>query len=150
MPTTSWDLRLHALIAFMEIEGREPSTRTAVPGEHRLAVWLDEQRASVRANRVSEARVTALRSAGLVRSEGSTAAPRVGTAWLRVASVADFLAEEGRLPSLTAPSSAGEKRLAAWMHAQLSGRSADSEPAMSLRAILASSEHQDMDLVPVC
>jgi hypothetical protein len=135
VPTTSWDLRLTALIDFMEAEGREPSSRSAVPGEHRLALWLDEQRASVRAGRLGSDRRDALRQAGLL-AEDAQGVPRTGAAWLRVASVAEFLEEEGRLPSLTAPATAGEKRLAVWMHAQLSGRRVGTEPLRALRAIL--------------
>lgn len=135
MPTTSWDLRLHALTAFMNDEGREPSSRSAVAGEHRLALWLDEQRKSVRAGRIGSVRTAALEQAGLLAAD-DVRCPRTGTAWLRVASVAEFLEEEGRLPSLTAPATAGEKRLAAWMHAQLSDRAAETEPLRALRAVL--------------
>jgi hypothetical protein len=149
VPRTSWDLRLTALTAFIDIEGREPSSRAAVPGEHRLALWLEEQRASVRAGRLDDSRLDELRSAGLIRPEGLRAAARTGTAWLRVASVADFLAEEGRLPSLTSPTSAGERRLAAWMHAQLSGRAAETEPVVALRRILSDSAFDSRSLAHV-
>ncbi|WDF32840.1 helicase associated domain-containing protein [Arthrobacter agilis] len=136
MPTTSWDLRLHALTAFREAEGHEPSTRSVVPGEHRLALWLDEQRKAARSGRLAILRQDRLREAGFLASGDDGAAPRTGTAWLRVASVAEFLEEEGRLPSLASPTSAGEKRLALWMHAQLSGRGAETEPLRALRSIL--------------
>ncbi|WP_422390563.1 hypothetical protein [Arthrobacter sp. N1] len=135
MPTTSWDLRLHALTAFMDAEGREPSTRSAIAGEHRLALWLDEQRKSVRAGRMGPARREILQQAGLLTAD-EIGSPRTGTAWLRVASVAEFVEEEGRLPSFVAPATAGEKRLAHWMHVQLSGRAAETEPLRALRAIL--------------
>lgn len=60
--------------------------------------------------------------------------------WLKVAGVAGFLEAEGRLPSLAAPRSAGEKRLADWVQSQLTGRGAAGEPAKALRRLLGSAE----------
>lgn len=144
MPTTSWELRLRALLAFLGSEGREPSTRASTPGEHRLAVWLDEQRKAARAGRIDGDRLDKLRSAGLLAPRGYSAGPRAGAAWLRVASIEEFLQEEGRIPSLTSPSCPGEKRLAAWMRDQLSGRSASRETSLALRAILDAAATEDV------
>lgn len=143
MPTTSWELRLRALTIFVSGEGREPSLRASTPGEHRLALWLDEQRKAARAGRLDGARVEQLRSAGLLALEEGNADQRTGAAWLKVASIAEFLEEESRLPSLTSPASAGEKRLAAWMHAQLAGRTSTTEPAAALRGILEAAGNRD-------
>lgn len=143
MPTTSWELRLRALTAFIASEGREPSLRAVTPGEHRLAGWLDEQRKSARAGRIGDGRLQKLRGAGLLGQDGPGAQPRTGAAWLRIASIQEFLDEEGRLPSLTSPASAGEKRLAAWMHAHLAGRSMSTEAALALREVLARAEGAD-------
>lgn len=137
MRTTSWDVRLKALTAFIADEGREPSGRAASPGEHRLALWLEEQRKSARAGRLDAARVGALQAAGLLRAREQR--DPTGAVWLKVASITDFLEEEGRLPSLTSPRSAGEKRLAVWLHAQLAGRP-EAEPAVALRRIIEAAE----------
>lgn len=143
MPTTSWELRLRALAIFISGEGREPSPRASTPGEHRLALWLDEQRKAARAGRLDGARVEQLRSAGLLAAGEGNVDQRTGAAWLKVASIAEFLEEESRLPSLTSPASAGEKRLAAWMHAQLAGRTSAPGPAEALRGILEAAENRD-------
>lgn len=140
MPTTAWDLRLRALTSFVQAECREPSSRADLPGEHRLSLWLDEQRKSARAGRLDEARIEVLRAAGLLREEESDNHHRAGAPWLKVASIAEFLEEEGRLPSLSSPTSAGEKRLAAWLNAQLSSRRADAATVAALREILAVAE----------
>jgi hypothetical protein len=139
MATTSWEVRLRALTAFVAAEGREPSGRAASPGEHRLALWLEEQRKSVRAGRLGAGRVVALQEAGLLQERVQRDSSHSGAVWLKVESIADFLEEEGRLPSLTSPQSAGEKRLAAWLHAQLSGRS-NPEPAAALRHLVQLAE----------
>lgn len=140
MPTTAWDLRLRALTSFMQAECREPSPRADLPGEFRLSLWLDEQRKSARAGRLGEVRIEALRAAGLLREDESHDDHRGGAPWLKVASIAEFLEDEGRLPSLSAPTSAGEKRLAAWLNAQLSSRRADAATLAALREILAIAE----------
>lgn len=136
VPTTSWELRLRALATFLALEGREPAVRAAVPGEHRLALWLDEQRRSAHAGRLSADRTEQLRAAGLLASPTQGEPTKGGVAWLKIASIAEFLEEEGRLPSLAAPRSAGEKRLAAWLHAQSTGGTRDADVAVALRAIL--------------
>ncbi|OUM42049.1 helicase associated domain-containing protein [Arthrobacter sedimenti] len=139
MATTSWEVRLRALTAFVAAEGREPSGRAASPGEHRLALWLEEQRKSVRAGRLAAGRVGALQEAGLLQAREQRDSSHSGAVWLKVESIADFLEEEGRLPSLTSPQSAGEKRLAVWQHAQLAGRS-NAEPAAALRHLVQAAE----------
>ncbi|MBG6224532.1 hypothetical protein IWX63_001091 [Arthrobacter sp. CAN_A2] len=139
MLTTSWDLRLRALIAFRDSEGRDPYFRATTPGEHRLAMWLDEQRKSARAGRLTAEHRAKLCEAGLL-SEDAIEHQRTGAAWLKVESISAFLQDEGRLPSLSSPASAGEKRLAAWMNAQLSSRAVENGPARALREILAGSK----------
>ncbi|MHA7279393.1 helicase associated domain-containing protein [Arthrobacter sp. MDT2-2] len=139
MATTSWEVRLRALTAFVAAEGREPSGRAASPGEHRLALWLEEQRKSVRAGRLGAGRVLALQEAGLLHAREQRDSSHSGAVWLKVESIADFLEEEGRLPSLTSPQSAGEKRLAAWLHSQLAGRP-NPELAAALRHLVQVAE----------
>ncbi|WP_434995095.1 helicase associated domain-containing protein [Arthrobacter sp. Ld5] len=139
MLTTSWDLRLRALIAFRDSEGRDPYFRAPTPGEHRLAMWLDEQRKAARAGRLTPAHRAKLCEAGLL-SEETVEHQRTGAAWLKVDSISEFLEDEGRLPSLSSPASAGERRLAAWMNAQLSSGATENAPARALREILAGSQ----------
>lgn len=143
MPTTAWDLRLRALTSFIEMEDREPSPRAALPGEHRLSLWLDEQRKSARAGRLGASRIEALHAAGVLGDHEGRDSHRGGAPWLKVASIAEFLEEEGRLPSLASPATAGEKRLAAWLDAQLSSRRADEETVTALRGILAAAERRE-------
>jgi hypothetical protein len=142
MPTTSWDFRLRALTAFVQAERHEPSDRASSPGERRLALWLDEQRKSAHAGRLTEGRVDALRALGVLPRE-ERRRPRLGAAWLKVAGVAGFLEEEGRLPSLTSPRSAGEKRLAAWLQVQLSGQGLTGEQSSALREILVEAARRE-------
>ncbi|WP_043441937.1 helicase associated domain-containing protein [Arthrobacter sp. L77] len=139
MLTTSWDLRLRALITFRDSEGRDPYFRASTPGEHRLAMWLDEQRKAARAGRLTPEHRAKLCAAGVL-SEEPVEHQRTGAAWLKVDSISEFLQDEGRLPSLTSPACAGEKRLAAWMNAQLSSRAVENGPARALREILAGSQ----------
>jgi hypothetical protein len=135
MPSTAWELRLRALTLFIETEGREPSPRATTPGERRLALWLQEQRHAARGGRVESSRLDALRDAALLND----ADVPCGAVWLKVASVSEFIAEEGRVPSLERASSVGEKRLASWLRTQLSGPSASSDVAAALREILVAS-----------
>jgi hypothetical protein len=135
MQSTAWELRLRALTLFIETEGREPSPRATTPGERRLALWLQEQRHAARGGHVSSSRLDALRDAALLND----ADVRSGAVWLRVTSVSEFIAEEGRVPSLESASSVGEKRLASWLRTQLSSPSASSDVAEALREILVAS-----------
>ena len=132
MPSTAWELRLRALALFITTEGREPSPRATTPGERRLALWLQEQRHAARGGRIESSRIDALRDAALL----GDADVRHGAVWLKVASVSEFIAEEGRIPSLESASSVGEKRLASWLRTQLSGSAASSDAAAALREIL--------------
>lgn len=134
MPRTTWDLRLRALAIFIESEGGEPSTRAAVAGERRLALWLQEQRHAAHSGRLTEERLAQFKGAGLLSDDSDRVAR--GTSWRRVLSVSDFVAEEGRLPSVEAATSAGEKRLALWVRSQLASASAAPEVATALSQII--------------
>lgn len=143
MPSTAWELRLRALTLFITTEGREPSPRASTPGERRLALWLQEQRHAARGGRIEPFRLDALRDAGLL----GDAEVRHGAVWLRVASVSEFIADEGRVPSLESATSVGEKRLAAWLRTQLSGSATSSDVAAALREIiLAAAPERDTAL----
>lgn len=132
MPKTTWELRLRALTIFIETEGCEPSARASIAGERRLALWLQEQRHAARSGRLTEERLAQFKGAGLLNGDSDAR----GTSWRKVLSVSDFVAEEGRLPSVAAAASAGEKRLALWVRSQLANPSAAPEVATALSQII--------------
>jgi hypothetical protein len=116
---TAWMARLSDVDAFVRDAGRLPGGATGDPAERRLFRWLENQLRRQRSGGMTASEDQLLRST----LNDLLPAPRRARSWESMArEIEEFAREYRRLPRVSGPGTPGEKRLAAWMGAQVCSR----------------------------